>query len=145
MLMNDDCIEVAYKLASTQTQLINALIIEQVGQVITKKLHFVLQAALLLCVYSATFQTGVHEINAVVSSPTCMSIVFVAAVCASLVLRLVMVLIFDDDAARNTAIASVRRAKNLKGARGLTRLDQLTGLVDRAFPACCAMQSAKLY
>ncbi len=145
MLLNNDCMEAAYKLASTQTQLINALIIKQVGQVVTKELYFVLQAAILLCVCSAISQPVVHETSAVVRSPTCMSIVLVAAVCASLVLRLVIVLIFDDDAPRDTAIASVRRAENLKGARGLTRLDQLTGLVDRAIPACSAMQSAKLY
>ncbi len=145
MLLNDDCIEAAYKLASTQTQLINALIIKQVGQVITQELYFVLQAAILLCVCSAIFHTVVHETSAVFRTPTCMSIVLVPAVCASLVLRLVIVLILDDDAPRNTAIVSVRRAENLTGARGFTRLDQLTGLVDRAIPACCAMQSAKLY
>ncbi len=74
-----------------------------------------------------------------------MSIVLVTAVCASLVLRLVIVLIFDDDPPQNTATDLVRRAETLTGARGFTCLDQLTGLVDRATPACCAMQSAKLY
>ncbi len=136
--------EAAHKLASTQTQLINALIIKQVGQVITEELYFVLQAAILLSVCSAIFQAVLHETSAVYRSPTCKSIVLVTAVCASLVLRLVIVLIFDDDALRNTAIDLVRLAENLTGARGFTCLDQLTGLVDRAIPACCAMQSAKL-
>ena len=70
-----------------------------------------------------------------------MSIVLVPAVCASRVLR---VLIFDGDARRNVAVASVRRDENLTGATGFTRLDQVTGLLDKATPACCAMQSAKL-
>ena len=48
MLLNNDCMEAAYKLASTQTQLINALIIKQVGQVVMKELYFVLQATILL-------------------------------------------------------------------------------------------------
>lgn len=73
-----------------------------------------------------------------------MSIVLVPAVCASRVLRLGIVLIFDGDVRRNVAIASVRRDENVTGARGFTRLDQLTGLLDKAIPACCAMQCAKL-
>ena len=115
------------------------------GQVSTEELYLVLQAAVLLCGCSAIFRAEMHETSAVFRSPTCMSIVLVTAVCASLVLRLVIVLILDDEVPRNTAIASIRLVDNLTGARGFTCLGQLTGLVYRAIPACCAMQSAMLY
>lgn len=59
-------------------------------------------------------------------------------------LRLVIVPILDGDARRSEAIASDRRDENLTGARGFTRLDQLTGLLEKAIPACCAMQSARM-